>query len=283
MKSLLKNWYRFLHPRFQSLFLEYPVEMQPRFGQGKPPHPELYQLINEGREVYASLLQMVLQHRDYLVTIPKTADPAGIQPNWINGYLPGLDIATLYTLLVHFQPEQYVEVGSGNSTKVAAKAKREHQLQTRITAIDPNPRAEISQQVDQMIQQPFEKTDFSFLFSLKAGDILFIDNSHRVLPNSDATVFFLEVLPRLQKGVIVHIHDIYLPEDYPPFMCERFYSEQYLLAAFLLADPVKYKVLLPNYFVSQDDVLNRILKPLWSHPNLQGVEQHGGSFWLQIN
>lgn len=95
-------------------------------------------------------------------------------------------------------------------------------------------------------------------------------------------VFFLEVFPRLQKGVIVHIHDVYLPYDYPDFMCERFYSEQYGLAMYLLANPERYRPILPNYFIHQDPKLNQIMDPLWDHPNLKGVERHGGSFWLEI-
>jgi hypothetical protein len=95
-------------------------------------------------------------------------------------------------------------------------------------------------------------------------------------------VFFMEILPRLQPGVIVHIHDIYLPYDYPPFMCDRFYSEQYTLAAFILANPTRYATLLPNYFISEDTELRKILAPIWNHPNLKDVEQHGGSYWIRI-
>ncbi|NJK83357.1 MAG: class I SAM-dependent methyltransferase [Saprospiraceae bacterium] len=168
------------------------------------------------------------------------------------------------------------------TTKVAAKSITDHQLGTKITSIDPAPRREIDHLVHHIIRTPFEQIDYNFIFSLKKNDILFIDNSHRVLPNSDATVFFLEVLPRLQSGVIVHLHDIYLPCDYPPFMCDRFYSEQYMLAAFLLANPQKYNILLPNYFISEDTELSASIAPIWEHPHLEGVERHGGSFWLQI-
>lgn len=156
-------------------------------------------------------------------------------------------------------------------------------MATQITSIDPYPRAEIDQLAQRIIREPFEQVDFSFLTDLKANDMLFIDNSHRVLPNSDATVFFLEVLPRLAPGVIVHIHDIYLPYDYPQYMCDRAYSEQYMLAAFILANPAKYETILPNYFISQDAELNKVLQPLWQRPALQGVETHGGSYWLRIN
>ena len=110
-----------------------------------------------------------------------------------------------------------------------------------------------------------------------------MDGSHRILPNSDSMVFFLEVLPKIPKGVIVHLHDIYLPYDYPQFMCDRFYSEQYGLAMYLLANIQKYKPLLPNYFISQDKALSSIIDSIWDHPNLEDLERHGGSFWFTIN
>lgn len=206
-----------------------------------------------------------------------------IKPSWNNGYLPGLDIVGIYTLLAENKPKKYLEVGSGNSTKVAYKVKMDHHLQMQIISIDPQPRAEIDNLSDLVIRQPFEAIDFDIINKLEAGDVLFIDNSHRILPNSDAMVFFLEVLPVLKKGVVVHIHDIYLPYDYPQFMCDRFYSEQYGLAAFLLANPEKFKVVLPNYFISEDKELRELVAPIWEHPNLQGVERHGGSFWLLVN
>lgn len=280
--KMLKDLYRFLSPRFQHLFLEYPVDFQPRYGHGKPPHDLLYPIINEYRTDYKNLLQEALQFASIFQKIPKEQQELQ-QPHWLNGYLPGLDIVILYTLLAHFKPKQYVEIGSGNSTKVAFKAKTEQNLPTEIISIDPAPRAEIDELTDRIIRMPFEQTSFEFLVDLEPNDILFVDNSHRMLPNSDATVFFLEVLPRLKPGVIVHIHDIYLPYDYPQFMCDRFYSEQYGLGIYLLSNPQRYRPLMPNYFVSEDAELSSILKPLWEHPNLTGVERHGGSFWLQIH
>lgn len=281
---MLKSLYRFVSPRFQSVFLDYKVDFRPRFGHGRPPHPQLYELIDRRRAAYRALLTAFGRHQAAIAQFKDArAETDPTQPVWNNGFLPGLDIVAIYGMLAHFRPAQYVEVGSGNSTKVAARAIRDHGLGTRITSIDPHPRAEIDSLAQNVVRKPFEDTDFSFLYELRANDILFIDNSHRVLPNSDATVFFLEVLPRLASGVIVHIHDIYLPYDYPQEMCDRAYSEQYVLAAFLLANSDKYETLLPNYFISEDPELRQILAPLWQEPNLRGVEQHGGSYWLRVN
>lgn len=280
---MLKQLYRFLHPKFQNLFLEYKVDFKPRYGHGQPPHPELYDIINANRAEYRQLLAEALQHKEAIWQIKDAKNETStIKPVWNNGFLPGLDIIGIYTLLAKYKPRKYIEIGSGNSTKVAYKAKTEQQLSTEIISIDPMPRAEIDDLADTVIRQPFENIDFDVIEELEANDILFVDNSHRILPNSDATVFFLEILPRLKKGVIVHIHDIYLPYDYPQFMCDRFYSEQYGLAMYLLANPKKYQTILPNYFIFEDEELSDLIAPIWTHSNLEGVERHGGSFWLVI-
>lgn len=280
---MLKKIYQFLHPRYQSLFLEYKVEMKPRHGHGLPPHARLYDIINAQRAEYAAWMKKIRQYKPQLQSILKAdAVQDAIQPGWNNGFLPGLDIMALYTVLAELKPQRYVEIGSGNSTKVAHKAKTDMGLNTEIISIDPYPRAEIDHLADQIIRTPFEQLDNAFLRDLNENDVLFVDNSHRVLPNSDATVFFLEVLPELKKGVVVHIHDIYIPYDYPQFMCDRFYSEQYALAAFLLANPQHYIPMLPNYFISEDVELHGLITDMWEHPNLEGVERHGGSFWLKI-
>ena len=124
--------------------------------------------------------------------------------------------------------------------------------------------------------------DHTIFEAMEKGDILFIDNSHRALPNSDVTVCFLEILPLLKPGVIVHVHDIYIPYDYPQFMCDRAYSEQYVLAAFILANPEKYKTIMLNFFVSEDKELRQVISPIWDSKSLDSVERHGGSFWIEI-
>jgi hypothetical protein len=199
----------------------------------------------------------------------------------VNGWLPGLDSAALYTFLARTDPALYLEVGSGNSTKFARRAIEDHGLRTRLVSIDPQPRAEIDALCDEVVRSPAEEVDLTVYDRLGAGDVLFVDNSHRCLQNSDATVMFLEVLPRLQPGVLVEFHDIVLPEDYPPEWLDRFYSEQYLLAAYLLAGGDRLSVELPNHFVSTDAELAAILAPLWDDPALAGVERHGGSFWIR--
>ncbi len=283
MNNKIKSVYRFLSPKYQNLFLDYKVDFKPRYGHGKSPHTELFSIIDSRRDSYKALLEKALGHKTSIWEIrdiKEETDPS--KPTWNNGFLPGLDIIGIYTMLAEHKPSRYVEIGSGNSTKVAYKAKTELQTHSEIVSIDPMPRAEIDNLADRIVRKPFENIDFNILDELNENDILFVDNSHRILPNSDAMVFYLEILPRLKKGVVVHIHDIYLPYDYPQFMCDRFYSEQYGLAMYLLANPRKFEPLLPNYFISQDKELSQCIEPIWNHPRLKGVERHGGSFWLRI-
>ncbi len=282
---MIKAVYRFVSGKFQNVFLDYKVDFKPRFGHGNGgAHPQLLDIIEAQRETYADYLESFLKYKEVYFNI-NNADQESDEnePGWNNDFLPGLDIVAMYGLLRELNPKQYIEIGSGNSTKVARKAITEGQLVTKITSIDPYPRAQIDNLADKVVRQPIEDLkDYSDIANLESGDMLFIDNSHRCLPNSDVTVCFLELLPRLKKGVIVHVHDIYVPYDYPQFMCDRAYSEQYVLAAFLLANPSKYRPILPNYFISEDAELKKILSPVWEHENLKGVEQHGGSFWFEV-
>jgi hypothetical protein len=279
-----KHFLKLLSPRHQKLILDYPVDFRPRFGHGKPAHPGLYSVIDSNRKEYRQILGHANDYREIFLRIrDASVEKDETQPSWNNSFLPGLDIVALYTMMRLKKPARYIEVGSGNSTKVAHKAIQDGKLKTFITSIDPFPRASIDPLAGKIIRQPVENIeDLSLFEQLEPRDILFIDNSHRILPNSDATVCFLEIIPLLKTGVIVHIHDIYLPYDYPQFMCDRFYSEHYVLAAMILANPAKYRPILPNYFISEDPELSSILAGLWSNPELKGVERHGGSFWMEI-
>ncbi len=282
----IKKTIKLFLPKYQKLILEYKVDMKPRYGYGKKPHALLYEIINANRTQFEKQILSILKFTSVFHAI-KTSDNESNEnePAWNNGFFPGLDVVALYTILNDLKPKKYIEIGSGNSTKVARKSIKDNQLETKLISIDPFPRANIDHLADQVIRKPLENMDdYSMITEgLEANDILFIDNSHRTLPNSDATVCFLELLPQLKPGVIVHIHDIYLPYDYPQDMCDRFYSEQYMLAAFLLANPKKYEVIFPCIFVSEDKVLAKQLDPLWNSENTKNVEKHGGSFWFRVN
>ena len=265
------------------IFVDYPVNPQPRYGYGKPPHPQLYEIINGNRNVYKSFLESFLQYKDFFVQIAKReTDPQSIKPAWINGWLPGLDSVAIYSFLCLNNPCRYFEIGSGNSTKFARQAIKDHNLRTKITSFDPYPRAEIDAICDHTVRRPVEEVEPHVFEELEAGDLLFVDHSHRIFMNSDATVVFLDILPRLKSGVFVEFHDIMLPFDYPVAWQEWYYSEQYLLAAYLLAEGNNFEIVLPNTFIGQDPELRGIMSPFWEDPRINGIETHGASFWIRM-
>jgi len=279
MANKLKDFYRFLHSGFQTIHLDYPVDAVPRYSK-QHPIPVLNEIIVSGNAGYHSLLEKFRKYSDDF-SVWKYEQENSKTPYWNNFFFPGLDMISLYSIIAEYKPKRYMEVGSGNSTKVAFSAKNKHSTQTKITSIDPMPRAEIDELADEVIRQPLEKSDLSVFSALERGDILFIDNSHRCFPNSDVTVVFLEILPLLKPGVIVHVHDIYLPYDYPLFMTERFYNEQYVLGAMITANPQRYKTLMPCFYVSENTELAAKLSPLWQKSD-ERIEKHGGSYWLEI-
>lgn len=265
------------------VLLDYPIEPKRRWTE-RNPHKELYDVINRNRISYESDLKDFLQFSDNFLRIPeqRSAGISSVEPCWINGWMPALDGIALYSHIAIHKPELYMEVGSGNSTMFARKAIVDHKLGTRIISIDPTPRADINGICDEVIRKPVEEVSKQVFERLSKNDILYVDNSHRVFMNSDATTIFLDVIPGLKPGVLVQIHDITLPYDYPADWIGRYYSEQYLLAAYLLAKGNLFDIILPNMFISHDDELKGILAPLWKTKEMRNTETHGCSFWIRM-
>ncbi len=261
----------------------YPYSYQPivRYGGDYPPHPIIEPILAKNLKQYEETLRQFAELSSDFLKISRDFDASQPHaPYWINGFFPGLDSITLYGIISTQKPNIFCEIGSGNSTKFAVAAKAAHSPNTKIISIDPEPRAEVDQICDTMIRKPLQECDLSIFQSLQAGDILFLDGSHRTLQNSDATIFFLEIFPLLKSGVIVQVHDIFWPFDYPLAWSKRMYSEQYLLGALLIYAQDKIDVLLPNAYISHYQKLTAIFHEIWNAPALEGIETHGASFWF---
>lgn len=154
-----------------------------------------------------------------------------------NYYYTTPDAEVLHAMVQLHHPRLVVEVGSGNSTLLFRQAVTDAGLAARIVSIDPEPRRDIVAQTDVAVRERVEAGGAREWFArLQAGDILFIDSSHEVKTGNDVLFLFLEVLPMLAPGVIVHIHDIFLPYEYPRawVVDERWgWTEQYLVQALL--------------------------------------------------
>lgn len=217
---------------------------------------------------------------DELAALPWEAIPgedAGF--SWGNDQFSHADAALYYALIRRFQPRRIVEVGSGHSTKLALRAIRDNGS-GQILCIDPHPPAWLASLEGpiEIRQEPVQSTPDSVFLGLEPPDILFIDDSHVSKTGSDVNHLFLRILPRLPAGVLVQIHDICLPFEYPRYWSEDalcYWNEQYVLAA-LLANSSKFEVLVGVYFLSTKD--RETLRPFL--PRLERVMPAGGSLWL---
>ena len=172
----------------------------------------------------------------------------------------------------------------------------EGQAAGELFTIEPFPNPTL-QGITTLIPQRIQDVDLDLFLSLGAGDILFLDSSHVVSVGSDVVREHLEILPRLKSGVIIHVHDIFLPSDYPrdavlSKLC--FWSEQYLLQAFLALNP-QFEVLWGSSAMQQfyPEALE-VTFPRWQHsyvriaqstrqflPTLDGDRVWPSSFWMR--
>lgn len=262
------------------LELDYDVRIAPRWGYELEANKHIERAIAAHRARYAQTLNGFLRYRGAISAIPsETAADDLVSPQWNNPFFSGLDAASLVCFVLETRPQVYLEIGSGNSTKFARYAIKLDGLRTKIISLDPQPRAEIDALCDEVCRMRLEDSTHQIFSVLQAGDILFFDGSHRIFTNSDVAVFFLEILPSLPPGILVHIHDIFLPLDYPPEWNDRFYSEQYILAAMLLCRNRPFDIVLPNCYVTSDPALCKTAAMLMS---VTGIDPAPAvSFWIQ--
>ncbi|MSR21676.1 MAG: class I SAM-dependent methyltransferase [Gemmatimonadetes bacterium] len=266
----------------QPIYLDYPVRPSPRYGWGRPPHPGLQELLASSSAQYAEVLDRLAPFAPGLKAIQLSTQDAQ-EPRWANAYISGLDAVTLYAFPKLFGSKRYMEIGSGNSTLFVRRSIRDHGLATRIISVDPAPRAHVDAICDEVVRSGIEDTPLEIFDSLEANDILMVDGSHRCFENSDVAVAFLEVFPRLKPGVLVFVHDIYLPDDYPQEWEGRFYSEQYLLAVLLLADRGRrYEIVFPAHFSAMDPQLGPRAQEFWRTIAPAGMKLSSNGFWIRV-
>ncbi len=261
----------------------YRHKMCRRYGGIVPQHALMESILAEHSGEYEKRIKQFTSFMEQFLTIPLSPSAAlsSKEPVWNNGFFPALDAISLFGFISTLKPRIYFEIGSGHSTRIAAKARVLNSPATQIVSIDPNPRAEIDELCDEVVRKPLEECDLSVFDQLSENDILFFDGSHRALQNSDTTVFFFDILPRLKPNVYIHIHDIYWPFDYPDEWARRMYSEQYVLGSLLLYARKSYEIILPNIYISWCTHLLDYFRELWKCPRLQGIEKEGVSFWLK--
>jgi predicted O-methyltransferase YrrM len=213
--------------------------------------------------------------------------PTGVPHQYYvcNTTFGSVDGEILYCVIRRFKPRRIIEIGSGNSTTLAAQAilknQAEHGIHCELIALEPYPSNLLKAGfpgLTELVQSRVEEIPLSEFKKLNANDILFIDSSHVLRIGGDVRYEYLEILPSLNAGVLVHAHDIFLPAEYPrEWVFERqwFFSEQYLLQAFL-AFNVSFEVLWAGNFMHLTHP-DKVETAFSSYDRQKG----GGSFWMR--
>jgi hypothetical protein len=212
------------------------------------------------------------------------ARAAGARFYTSNGLFKELDAYIYHGMLRHKKPARIVEVGAGFTSVLAMDVCEKHVRPVpRMTLTDPDSerlhgllRGSVPEYVS-MVAKPVQEVEMNLFLELGAGDFLFVDSSHVAKIGSDVNFLFFEVFPRLKKGVIIHVHDIFWPFEYPQSWLRegRCWNEAYLLRA-LLSDSRRYRILCSSsYLASQErDLLKKF--PGWVSP------EQSSSIWLEV-
>lgn len=247
-----------------------------------PAQPYDHPGIDWNPEGQRCFLRDVLAHQQRLALRPD-GDPEDSEYYATNGQYPPLDAWILEGVLRHLRPSTMIEVGSGFSSLITAQVNREHfDGKMHFACIEPYPRGFLQRGVagiTELVAQKVEDVELGRFEALQAGDVLFIDTSHVVRTGGDVVWLYGRVLPRLRSGVHVHIHDVFLPGDYPEQWVREGWgwNENYLVEAFLQFNS-GYDILL----AAQWALLNArkeidLAFPLFAHSKEKG----GGALWLR--
>ncbi len=204
-----------------------------------------------------------------------------------NGLYESVDGEILYCMIRHFRPQQIIEIGSGNSTCLAAETILANEklipgYKCSLTAIEPYPNETIQKGFDgltQVVPEPVQNIPYSAFEQLGENDFLLIDSSHVLKTGSDVQYEYLEILPRLRKGVIISFHDIFLPAEYRKnwiLKHHKFWNEQYLLQAFLIFNDAFEVLWMGSYMhINHPDLLQQ------SFNSYNINRDWPGSFWIR--
>ena len=197
--------------------------------------------------------------------------PARFEQEWF----PRLDAAAAYALVRRAKPRRIVEIGSGHSTRFLAQAIADEGLATDLVCVDPRPRAPLTGFDIRHVARRFGAPDADAAAGLGPGDILFVDSSHVAMPGTEVDRLLLDVLPRLAVGVLVHFHDVFLPDAYPAVWARRGYNEQVPLGTLLQGGA--YSLVFASHYVARHTGL--LAKTLVERLPLESGA-YEGSLWV---
>lgn len=232
-------------------------------------------------EEQLKLLHTLARHASG-IRFPTEADGAEERYFYSNDQFPALDAEFLYAALCEWRPRKMIEIGSGYSSLVTAEVNRTVLNDALdFTCVEPYPRQYLIDGIEgitRLEQCKVQDVPVDYFSRLSNGDILFIDSSHVSKVGSDVNYLIFEVLPALAPGVYVHIHDIFLPDEYPQkWMIDegRNWNEQYIAQAFLMFNSEWEVVWAANFMATRHtEEVSRVFPRF---PRLGG----GGSLWIR--
>jgi hypothetical protein len=218
-----------------------------------------------------------------MTTVLERISDDPLAPVLNNLAFPPADAMVLFALLRVVRPRRMVEIGSGHSTRFAKAAldlNRGEGGDVEHVCIEPFESLWLEEMGITIVREPVENLSVDFFEELGSGDILFIDSSHVVRPGGDVLHVIHGVLPHLPPGVIVHIHDVFTPRDYPARWQQRrwFWTEQYLVEALLIGND-RYRIILgANYLFHEHRA-----EMLGALPGVEHfLEREPASLWLEV-
>jgi predicted O-methyltransferase YrrM len=207
-----------------------------------------------------------------------------------NGYFSYGDGVVLYSMMRRFKPKRIIEVGSGFSSAAMLDVNdRFPNGEVEFTFIEPSPDRLLSLLVNEdkerchLLKEPIQEVPDVLFSSLQENDFLFVDSSHVAKAHSDVVHIFFRILPSLNKGVIIHFHDIAWPFEYPHFWLDlgRAWNEAYILRAFLQYNAT-FRII---YFNSMMEILHgqflRRELPLAMKTPSSPLTPGNMSFWIR--
>ena len=214
----------------RGFFIPYRYAAKVARSGGRPPYQAVETLLRSREDDFRAFLSTIDGFAPELERIGTEAPPA---PRWTQDWFPRLDAAAAYALVRSLKPRRIVEVGAGHSTRFVVRAIRDGGLDTALTAIDPAPRADLSRLPVEVIRSTVQEAGDDVFADIEGGDVLMIDSSHILVPGSDVDLLLNRVLPSLSAGAVVHVHDVFLPDNYPDDWAWRGYNEQLGVATLL--------------------------------------------------
>jgi Methyltransferase domain len=221
--------------------------------------------------------EQVLTEIDALAPALRRLGGPAPAPRFDQDWFPALDAAVAYAMVCGLRPRRIVEVGSGHSTRFLARAIADRGLATTFLCIDPAPRATLAGLPVRWLETTLQQAPESCFTDLEAGDLLFIDSSHILMPGTDVDWLLNRILPTLARGVSIHVHDVFLPDPYPQAWAWRGYNEQQALAALLPGGG--YALRFASHYVASrrpDRLAEGVLAQL-----SRGLHGPASSLWLE--